>query len=199
MTELPASEEAFERGIYEPSVTLANAIKPGGASKLSPFGGVIVLACLFGRNLLHLHRPGPNENDGSLSGEFWKRHRTLDDILLNTSLGMPENLRLPMGIGNPNLVFMNMCLHASTICLHQAAIFKAEKHRAFAKVSAESKVRCITAAAEIASIMRLSSHQDMAGVIMPFLLLNTHANRVDSLIPSCVSVCMSLHASLFSI
>lgn len=69
-----------------------------------------------------------------------------------------------MGVGNPNLVFMNMCLHTSTICLHQAAIFKAEKHRMPPKISAESKVRCIAAAVEIASIMKLSSHQDMAGV-----------------------------------
>jgi hypothetical protein len=33
-----------------------------------------------------------------------------------------------------------------------------------ATVSAESKVRCITAAAEIASIMRMVCHQDLSGV-----------------------------------
>lgn len=163
---MPSGDEAFDTGVPETSITLQQALEPGGASKLSPLGGVAVLACLFGRNLLHLHRPGANENEESLSGDFWKRHRNLDNLILNISLASPEQLRLPMGIAHPNVVFMNMCLHTSTICLHQAAIFKAEKHRSLAKVSAESKVRCITAAAEIANIMKLASHMDMAGVII---------------------------------
>ena len=164
MTCLPSSEDAFEKGIPEPPISLKDALKPGGASKLSAVGAVTVLACLFGRILVHLQSPGTNDKEQDLNGDFWKRHRSLDNILLNFALALPENLRLPMGISSPNLVFMNMCLHTSIICLHQTAIFKAEKHRQLAKVSAESKIRCITAAAEIASIMKLSSHQDMAGV-----------------------------------
>jgi hypothetical protein len=57
-----------------------------------------------------------------------------------------------------------MCIHTSTICLHQAAIFKADKNRLPASVSSESKVRCITAANEIASIMRMVSHLDLSAV-----------------------------------
>jgi len=140
------------------------ALQPGGASSLSSFGAVAVLACLFGRNLTHLHRPTANEDEEDLSGAFWRRHMALDNILLSTSLALPESLRLPLGCGDPNIIFMNMCLHTSTICLHQAAIFKAEKHRPLARVSAESKMRCIAAAGEIANIMKLSSFQDMAGV-----------------------------------
>lgn len=162
-TDLPSNEDAYERGIPEPSISLEEASQISGVSKLSPMGATTLLACLFGRNLLHLHRPTANENEDDLSGEFWKRHRKLDNIILNVSMGLPEKLRLPTAVGNPNSIFVNMCLHTSTICLHQAAIFKAEKHRQLAKVSAESKARCITAAAEIANIMRLSSHQDMSG------------------------------------
>ena len=122
------------------------------------------MASLFGHNLIHLHRPDPQDNDNDLNGEFWRRHRKMDSILSNTSLALPEHLRLPAGMNDANIVFLNMNIHTSTICLHQAAIFKADKNRLPASVSAESKIRCNTAAAEIASIMRTISHLDLGAV-----------------------------------
>ncbi|KAH7026540.1 fungal-specific transcription factor [Microdochium trichocladiopsis] len=165
---LPSSEEAFEMSRPEQTQPLTDCMNPTGATKLSPFGGIVLMACLFGRNLVHLHRPDTDEKDHDLNGEFWKRHRNLDNILLNTSLCLPSNLKLPAGLGNPNIVFTNMNIHTSTICLHQAAIFKADKNRLPAAVSAESKVRCITAANEIASIMRMVSHMDLSAM-NPFI------------------------------
>lgn len=164
LTNMPASEEAFEMSRPETTQTLPEAMTPAGAGKLSAFGGIVLMACLFGRNLVHLHRPDVDDRDSDLNGEFWKRHRSMDNILLNTSLCLPPNLKLPNGLTNPNIVFTNMCIHTSTICLHQAAIFKADKNRLPSSVSAESKVRCITAASEIASIMRMISHLDLSAV-----------------------------------
>ena len=164
MSNLPSTEEAFDKSKPQRSTSLEQALTPTGASALSPFSGVVVLACLFGRNLLHLHRPTPEDNEDDLNGEFWKRHRNMEQILLNTSLAMPDHLRLPSGIGDPNIIFLNMNIHTSAICLHQAAIFKADRNKLPTNVSAESKVRCITAAAEIASIMRMISHMDLSAV-----------------------------------
>lgn len=167
LTNLPCSEEAFELSRPEQTSQLSDAMSPQGAAKLSPFGGIVLLACLFGRNLVHLHRPDADDRDHDLNGEFWKRHRQMDNILLNTSLCLPSRLKLPNGLTNPNIVFMNMCIHTSTICLHQAAIFKADKNRLPSSVSSESKVRCITSANEIASIMRMISHLDLSAVCIP--------------------------------
>jgi len=164
LTNLPLDDESFELSREGSSITLTEALDPSGAPKLSPFAGVILLACLFGRNLTHLHRPGPDDKEDDLNGDFWKRHRHIDNILLNTVLALPDALRLPSGLNNANTIFMNMNIHTSTICLHQAAIFKADKNRMPARISAESKVRCITAAAEIASIMRQISHLDLSSV-----------------------------------
>jgi hypothetical protein len=164
MTNLPSSEEAFDMSRPEQTQSLSDAMTPSGASKLSSFGGIVLMACLFGRNLIHLHRPDPNDRDNDLNGEFWKRHRHLDHILLNTSLRLPDTLKLPAGITNPNVVFTNMSIHTSTICLHQAAIFKADRNKLSSSVSSESKVRCITAANEIGSIMRTISHLDLSSV-----------------------------------
>ncbi|KAK4226944.1 fungal-specific transcription factor domain-containing protein [Podospora fimiseda] len=168
LTNLPASDEAFELSRVEQTPTLAEAMSPQGAEKMSSFGGIVLMACLFGRNLVHLHRPDVDDRDNDLNGEFWKRHREMDNILLNTSLCLPAALKLPAGLTNANVVFMNMCIHTSTICLHQAAIFKADKNRLPASVSSESKVRCITSANEIASIMRMISHLDLSAM-NPFI------------------------------
>ncbi|KAI1115407.1 fungal-specific transcription factor [Nemania sp. NC0429] len=168
MTNLPASDEAFNLSRPEQTQTLADAMSPAGATKLSAFGGIVLMATLFGRNLTHLHRPDVDDRDHDMNGEFWKRHRLLDNILLNTSLCLPSQLKLPAGLNDPNIVFTNMNIHTSTICLHQAAIFKADKNILPPTVSAESKVRCITAANEIASIMRMTSHMDLSAM-NPFI------------------------------
>lgn len=168
LTNLPVDEMAFETSKPQKTMSLSDALEPAGANKLSSYGGVILMASLFGRNLTHLHRPGPDDRDDDLNGEFWKRHRSMDNILSHTALALPDALRLPSGLNNPNVVFLNMNIHTSTICLHQAAIFKADKNRMPARLSAESKVRCITAAAEIASIMRTISHLDLAAM-NPFI------------------------------
>ncbi|PNY24060.1 transcriptional regulatory protein, partial [Tolypocladium capitatum] len=170
MTNLPASEEAYDMSRPEQTQTLAECTNPSGAGKLSSFGGIALLACLFGRNLIHLHRPDDDDDDfdHDLNSPFWKRHRQMDNILLNTSLCLPAHLKLPAGLSNPNVVFTNMSIHTSTICLHQAAIFKAEKSKLAASVISESKVRCITAANEIASIMRTVSHMDLSAM-NPFI------------------------------
>ncbi|KAI1094164.1 hypothetical protein F5B19DRAFT_482327 [Rostrohypoxylon terebratum] len=168
MTNLPSSEEAFEMSRPEQTQSLAESMCPAGAAKLSSFGGIVLMACLFGRNLVHLHRPDADDRDHDLNGEFWKRHRNMDNILLNTSLCLPNQLKLPTGLANPNIVFTNMNIHTSTICLHQAAIFKADRNKLPPSVSAESKVRCITAANEIASIMRMVSHLDLCAM-NPFI------------------------------
>jgi len=164
MTNLPCSDEAFDMSRPEQTMSLQESMSPAGAGKLSPMGDIVLMACLFGRNLIHLHRPDADDRDHDLNGEFWKRHRGMDNILLNTSLCLPSHLKLPAGLQNSNIVFTNMCIHTSTICLHQAAIFKADKNHMPAAVSAESKVRCITAANEIASIMRMVSHMDLSTV-----------------------------------
>jgi hypothetical protein len=164
MTNLPATEEAFEKS--KPMVTgsLDQAMTSVGAAAMSPLGGIALTAALFGRNLLHLHRPTAEDRDEDLNGEFWARHRKLENILLSTSLGLPEHLRLPGGLPDPNVIFLNMNIHTSAICLHQAAIFKAEKYRLSASISNESKIRCVAAAAEIAMTMRTISHLDLATV-----------------------------------
>ncbi|KAF2131430.1 binuclear zinc transcription factor [Dothidotthia symphoricarpi CBS 119687] len=173
LTNLPASDDAFDKSKPAPTGSLDQVLSPNGAANLQPFGAIVLSAAMFGRNLLHLHRPGPDDRDEDLNGEFWNRHRNIEQILLQTSLGLPDHLRLPSAVSNPNVVFANMCIHTSVICLHQAAIFKVDKHQLPVHVSNESKTRCVTAAAEIASIMRMVSHMDLSA-LNPFISFSVY-------------------------
>ena len=131
---------------------------------LSPLAGVVYVTHFFGLNLNHLHRPEENDGEDNPQGPFWKRHRKMDNLLMNTALSLPSHLRLPAGIKNANIVFLNFNIHAATICLHQAAIFKAEKTKLAKSIIEQSRARCILGASEIASVMRMTSHLDVAGV-----------------------------------
>ncbi|KAI9761380.1 MAG: hypothetical protein M4579_001030 [Chaenotheca gracillima] len=168
LTNLPSSEEAFDMSKREVTSGLKQALSPAGASKLSPFAGVSLMACLFGRNLNHLHRPDADNRDDDLNGDFWKRHRQMDNLLGNTALSLPDHLRLPAGLHEPNIVWTNMNIHTSIICLHQAAIFKAEKHGLSETILPESRERCISAAFEITKIMRKICHLDFS-LMNPFI------------------------------
>jgi hypothetical protein len=149
----------------EPQQTksLSEALAGKGIANLSPIACVILMACIFGRNLTHLHRPGPQDNDHDVNGDFWKRHRAHDNVLLCVSMSLPSHLRLPQGINDPNTIFCNMGIHASAICLHQAAIFKAEKNQ-MPQIIADSKRRCFVAANQISNIMKMACHTDISVV-----------------------------------
>ncbi|KAF7118203.1 hypothetical protein CNMCM5793_007604 [Aspergillus hiratsukae] len=168
MTNLPASETSFIKSKPERTLRLSSVMRGEGIATLSPLASVVLVAGMFGRNLTHLHRPDPQDNDHDLNGEYWKRHRCLDNILLHFALTMPSHLRLPAGIADPNVVFCNMAIHTSTICLHQAAIFKAEKNKMPEQIITESKRRCIVAADQISSIMKMISHTDLT-LMNPFM------------------------------
>jgi hypothetical protein len=164
MSMLPASEEAYEKSRPEVTPSLEQAYSITGSSQLSSVASVIVVACLLGRNLTHLHRPTAEDNEEDLNGAFWSRHRHLEALLSNICLALPDHLRIPNGLPDPNVIFMNMLLHTSVICLHQAAIFKADRNRLPPNIISESRARCVTGASEITRTMKMMSHIDLTTV-----------------------------------
>ena len=88
----------------------------------------------------------------------------MDNILSNIAMFLPDHLRLPAGIKDANICFLNLNIHTSTICLHQAAILKAEKYKLGMDVMKQSTERCFLAAGEIVNIMKMTSHVDIGNV-----------------------------------
>jgi len=106
----------------------------------------------------------------------WRSHRKIDNILLNMVLHLPSHLRLPAGPSSSNTIFLNMTLQSATICLHQAAIAKAEKVGqgfGYETMVVESRARCAAAAHEIANIMKRIAHFDLSTVSIPLLILKS--------------------------
>ena len=46
-----------------PTGSLDQVLNPNGAAGLQAFGAIVLTSAMFGRNLLHLHRPGPDDRD----------------------------------------------------------------------------------------------------------------------------------------
>ncbi|KAL5321959.1 hypothetical protein ACEPPN_009924 [Leptodophora sp. 'Broadleaf-Isolate-01'] len=161
-TNLPCSEYAFECGEVEETLSLDEALQSGNVSKLSsPFAGLVVASVLFGRNYAHIHPKVQNDHpEDFTNGPFWRRHREMDNTLSTIFLRLPDNLKLPHGLNNMEVVFLNLTFHASSISLHQAAILMAEKHDLSPRVRTQSLRRCLVSADEIANTMRLISHHD---------------------------------------
>ncbi|KAL1867749.1 hypothetical protein VTK73DRAFT_4011 [Phialemonium thermophilum] len=155
-TRLPSSEEAFNGGREETAPTLQEALNGAG---FSSFASSAIVCFIFVRVLKHIHRPTPNDRPDDIDhGAFWKRHREIDNTLSSIFMFLPERFRLPKNIRDPTAVNCNLNLHASVICLHNAACDKVEVHNLPPQVKRVSLDRAVTAAQEIVNIMRLTSH-----------------------------------------
>jgi hypothetical protein len=174
-TNLPCSDEAYERGEMEPAPSLAEAMTAQGAARISSFGGQAVMANLFGNNWTHLHRIGPDDHpQDPMKGRFWRRHRVMDEQLTNLSMFLPPQLRLSANAHDGKVILLHMNLHTSAICLHQAAIMKAEKHGLDRRIIDRSQARCRAAAEGIVNVIRMVSQEQAPPVSSSSHLLCYH-------------------------
>ncbi|KAK6596472.1 transcriptional regulatory protein C530.05-like protein 13 [Botrytis cinerea] len=163
LTNLPVSELSFRFGLVEETNPFTEAFSSGGLGQISPFSALLLATKLYGHNRVHLNINSPNECVEYVeNGEFWKRHRRLDNALLNTFLYLPDSLRLPHGINDMNTAFVYMSIHASSINLHQGAIAASMKHGINPDVIRHSQVRTLTAEQEITNIMQQIDNVDVA-------------------------------------
>ncbi|KAH6604245.1 binuclear zinc transcription factor [Trichoderma cornu-damae] len=157
MTRLPASEESFMLGREEKTAALDDVFK---GAHFESFSGAIVICEVFKVILRHVHGARPSDRPEDLmDGAYWKRHRDLDNKLSSLFMFLPEKFRLPQRAQDPAAVHTNLNLHAAVICLHHAAIEAAEKHGFNDMIKQNSLSRLRTAAEEIVSIIKMTSHQ----------------------------------------
>jgi len=163
MTNLPVSNDAFDRSREENGITLAEALTTEGSEKMCSYSSVVVMASLIGKTLTHLHRSEVKDSAEDVTeGEFWKRHRELDDILATTYMFLPAKLRLAGNLGDFNVIFLHLTLHSTIICLHQAAILKAEQNSVDKEIVRISTDRCYASASQIVDIWKMVSHIDIS-------------------------------------
>jgi hypothetical protein len=152
--------------------SLQETLRSQNIEKLSELGLVVLMCALVSRILRHLTEVGDPNLDitSEQTAEFWFSHNSIDNLLLNFTMGLPDHLRLPLGLEQPNVIFAHTLLHAMTICHHQAATSKAREDHQRDHIATESEERCLASALAIARIVRLASYTDFASVS------STHAN-----------------------
>lgn len=170
MTRLPSSEAAFTSGQEETAPFLHEAFK---GAPYSSFAGTIITCECFKGILRHVHRPKPSDNPQDLmEGEFWKRHRDLDNDLSSIFMFLPDSFRLPQSAGDAPAIYANLNLHAAVICLHQAALEKADMFNLGESVRSPSISRLRSSADEIVNIVKMTSHNVHLYVSQP--AMNTY-------------------------
>lgn len=162
---MPCSEDAFLRGVPHESSSLADALKLKNIANMSSFGATVLSATLFGHYHEHARRSRPEDGiDDFVNGEFWKRHRQMDNCLSMAFLQLPRHLRMLGNTTDPNVSFFTMNIHASIIKLHQTAIQTATEQDFDATIIKQCKTRALLSATEIANTMRLTTQVEPARV-----------------------------------
>ncbi|KAL0930949.1 binuclear zinc transcription factor [Colletotrichum truncatum] len=170
-THLPSSEEAFNSAREEKTSSMQDAFK--GAS-YSTFAGAVIICYIFNMLLKHVHWERPKDRPEDVEyGEFWKRHRDIDNMLSSAFMFLPERFRLPQSMKDPTAVHTNLNLHASIICLHHAALDRIEANSLPDQLKASSQLRLRTAAEEVVSIVKLTSHMN-SGYKSPLVALSLY-------------------------
>ena len=165
VTRLPASDSAFLSGTEEQSCFLEEAFKGG---QYSGFASTVVVCRILKAIIHHVNRPKPYDRPEDLmNGPFWVRHRELDNELSSAFMFLPENLSLPRNIRDPTALFTNLNLHAAVICLHHAAIEKAEENGHADTIKRTSVSRLKATAEEVCNIIKLISHNTAEAFVRP--------------------------------
>ncbi|KAI0439287.1 hypothetical protein F4803DRAFT_531793 [Xylaria telfairii] len=156
-THLPANEVAFHSGEPMDTCSIHDVFK--GDHSYSSFAASIVVCHLFNLILKHAHRPKENDNPENYEyGEYWNRHRDIDNTLSSAFMFLPESFRLPENYRELTAVNTNLNFHASIICLHHAALERIDTHDLPESAKRTSQDRLSAAAQEIVNIMKLTSH-----------------------------------------
>ncbi|KAL1866224.1 hypothetical protein Daus18300_006888 [Diaporthe australafricana] len=167
-THLPSTEEAFNSCNEEKSCRVEDVFT---GSSYSSFAGAAVICVIFNRILKHVHRSKPDDGrDNYDCGRYWNNHRDLDNMLSSAFMFLPERFRLPNSLRDPVAVHTNLNLHASIICLHNSAYEMTKEHALPEHVKQISKTRVLTAAHEIVTIVKMTSHSN-AGYKSPLVAL----------------------------
>jgi hypothetical protein len=179
-TNLPTSEDAFEKGEICATMTLSSALDTEVSSNLSPYAGIIVIAALFGRLVVHLHRPsGQNHFQDLVHGEFWKRHRKIDSMFSDIVMLLPSRLKIGNSGKDDNFLFLRVTMHSLIIALHQAAVVKAETYHLDDYVIRQSQARSNAAAEEVIGILRQASSREIEEVSVIYCVAYKTSSRND--------------------
>ncbi|TAQ86996.1 hypothetical protein B7494_g4679 [Chlorociboria aeruginascens] len=167
-THLPAVGPLVE-GIASSALTLNDALSLSGEGNLSATHGLIVTSAFYGRCISHVSY-SHHESTGSdnLSYDFWMHHYHINESVNHLSTASLAQMKSSSFMPDSTVLCSNMNIQATLICLHHAAIARVAKTNVLATTLSDSENRCINAALEITSTMRLVCQMNLSK-ISPFI------------------------------
>ena len=144
--------------------SLNNATTLAGTALISAFAGVVLMVSLYTRCDKHFQASYEQDQTGDLSYGFWLHHYQIDKTVTDYSANLLGHLTSQARLHDPLALCLKMNLCAVNICLHEAAIDKAQKGKLPATLVTESENRCTAAAMEIVGDVRLSQQLDPSKV-----------------------------------
>ena len=152
-----------------PSLTRASTLS--GTGLISAFAGVVLMVSLYCRCLKHFQASYEQDRTGDLGYGFWLHHYQIDKTVADYSSNLLGHLTSQARLDDPLALCLNMNMSTVNICLHEAAIDKAQKGKLPTTLVAESENRCTAAAMEIVGDVRLSQQLDPSKVCLRLYLL----------------------------
>ncbi|KAL9028247.1 MAG: hypothetical protein Q9196_003359 [Gyalolechia fulgens] len=137
-------------------ITLGEALKTSVAGLLCPLQGTALVSSLSIRSVTHVNQVHKEHSFDAPGYDFWTHHHHLNELLNHASNSTLAHLKPIEGKTEPNVVFINVILQSSIICLHQAVIYRISRveKRTAPAVRLESEQRCFEAVQELISAVR---------------------------------------------
>lgn len=132
---------------------------------MSSFAYVCVSTTLLKRSCPLIRRSPEHWNDSGVSEQYRQQHQIYDKILIPIFQRLPGHLLQTSSMNDINVIFSNLCIHASTIWYHQEAVIQGETCRVLDWYSMENNQLCLLAASQIASLIRAVRDLDPAKVL----------------------------------
>ncbi|KFH46578.1 Lactose regulatory protein-like protein [Hapsidospora chrysogenum ATCC 11550] len=156
-TRLPASEEAYQSSIEEPSITLPEALtydsQPRSAFACRVVAIHLLRECLDLTQSHHHHHSAALSDPAAKDSIFWGRFNQLDSSLLVAFATLPEALRCPCNAHDSNAVLVNLQLHTATIALYRAAVAVSHSYTPYSQQAAHQQDEASSTIARIEAMI----------------------------------------------
>jgi hypothetical protein len=154
-TSLPTSPTATQSECV-PMPSLGHASRVYGTGEVPSFTGLVLMVQLYRRCLGHIRASVESDLAPSSVYSFWEHHYTIDKDLQSCSNTLLGKLDAQALLDDDFALALNLNLCAIDICLHEAAILRAQQDSLPLTLVMECKSRCYQAAARIAEGISLS-------------------------------------------